>query len=143
MLCFLTSPQNVDPRQQLLSHRVQVCGLGHSGSAKRSAVILKLHNGDKKDTMQRWCFEDQSRDSFQKRQQQAALTCGAEQEGGGLSQVPVHCVGDVYLGVGEGAEGLFVGRTHLRLDVVEQQREGAAAKLLHLRPEKGRAAEKG
>lgn len=34
MLRFLTSPENVDPRQQLLSHRVQVCGLGHSGSAK-------------------------------------------------------------------------------------------------------------
>lgn len=78
-----------------------------------------------------------------KRQQRAALTCGAEQEGGGLPKVPVYRVGDVYLCVGEGTEGLFVGRTHLRLDVVEQQREGAAAKLLHLRPDKGRAAERG
>lgn len=39
ILRFLTSPQNVDPGQQLLSHRVKVCGLGHSGGAKRRAVI--------------------------------------------------------------------------------------------------------
>lgn len=66
----------------------------------------------------------------------AVLTCGAEQEGGRFSQVPVHCVSEVHLSVGEGAERLFVGRTHFRLDVVEQQREGAAAKLFHLRQER-------
>lgn len=81
---------------------------------------LKLHDGDK-DTMRRWRLEGQSRDSSHRRRQRALLTCGTEQEGGGFSQVLVHCVGDVHLSVGEGAVGLFVSRTHLRLDVVEQQ----------------------
>lgn len=52
--------------------------------------------------------------------ERTALTCGTEQEGVGFSQVHVHCVGDGHLSVGEGAEGLLVCRTHLRLDVVEQ-----------------------
>lgn len=81
---------------------------------------LKLHDGNK-DTMRRWRLEGQSRDSLHSRRQRAALTCGTEQEGGGFSKVPVHCVGDVHLSMGKGAEGLFVGRTHFRLDVVEQQ----------------------
>lgn len=37
----LTSPQYVYSRQQLLSHCEQVRGLGHIGSAKRSAVVYR------------------------------------------------------------------------------------------------------
>lgn len=61
------------------------------------------------------------------------LTCRTEEEGLRFSQVLVHCISDGHLSVGEGGEGLFISRTHLSLDVIKQQREGPAAKLLHLR----------
>lgn len=44
----------------------------------------------------------------------------------------VHVVRDNGLSVSEGAESPFISCTHLTLDVIEQQREAAAAKLLHL-----------
>ena len=61
-----------------------------------------------------------------------SLTCRTEEEGVGFPQVLVHLISDGHLSVGEGAERLFIGRTHLSPNVVKQQREGPAAKLLHL-----------
>lgn len=59
-------------------------------------------------------------------------TCGTEEEGVRFLQVLVQGVGDGRLGVSEGAESPFISGTHLTLNVIEQQREAPAAKLLHL-----------
>lgn len=48
------------------------------------------------------------------------MTCGTEEEGLRFSQMLVHLIGDGHLRVGEGAEGLVIGRTHLCFDVIKQ-----------------------
>lgn len=44
----------------------------------------------------------------------------------------VHLISDNRLSMSEGAESPFISWTHLTFDVIKQQREAAAAKLLHL-----------
>lgn len=60
-------------------------------------------------------------------------TCRTEEEGLGFFQVLVHGVGDGHLSMSEGAESPFISGTHLALNVIKEQREAPAAKLLHLR----------
>lgn len=59
-------------------------------------------------------------------------TCRTEEEGLGFSQVLVHGITDNHLSLSEGAESLLISGTHLPLDVIKEQREAPAAKLLHL-----------
>lgn len=133
----LTSPQYVDSRQQLLSHRVQVRGLGHSGSAECSTIIWSYRRRNTGFII--WPRSTAQQTFYRKNccvlpgAVPGDLTCRTEQEGLGFSQVLVHCISDGHLGMGEGAESLFISRTHLSLYVIEQQREGSAAKLPHLR----------
>lgn len=145
--CGLTSPQYVYPRQQLLSHSVQVRGLGHSGSAECSTVIWSYRDKTCAIDGRQWQKRAHSAymlktplystgqnniwDILQNKPhcarsfshsvgQPHCLTCRTEEEVLRVSQVLVHRVSDGHLSVGEGAEGLLISWTHLSLNVIKQ-----------------------
>lgn len=59
-------------------------------------------------------------------------TCRTEEEVLRLVQMLVHFISDNRLCMSEGAESPFISWTHLTFNVIKEQREAPAAKLLHL-----------
>lgn len=59
-------------------------------------------------------------------------TCRTEEEVLRFFQMLVQVIRDNHLSMSEGAESPFISWTHLTLNVIKQQSEAAAAKLLHL-----------
>lgn len=66
-------------------------------------------------------------------------TCRAEEEDGGLAQLLVHLVGHRGLSLCQGGEDISVSLAHAGVDVVKEQREGAAPHGSHLWAQTGAA----
>lgn len=60
------------------------------------------------------------------------ITCRAEKENGGLSQVGVHIVGNGHLCMSKGRKLFSIGQKHLIANVIKQDSKGLAAQRCHL-----------